>query len=71
MTDISDVRWAKIAARHDATVSQITLAWPRSLSPVTLAIPGTGSLARIEENIAARSMTLSPEDVPSSGFAGE
>src|SRR5207249_4082842 len=43
----------RVAARHGATVSQIALAWILALSPVTLAIPGTGSLAHLEENIAA------------------
>jgi len=63
MTDISDERLLKVAARHGATVSQIALAWLLALSPVTLAIPGTGSLAHLEENLAARSITLGPEDL--------
>ena len=41
-----------------------------ALSPVTLAIPGTGSLAHLEENIAAGSLTLSPEDVADLALAG-
>ena len=45
-----------------ATISQIALAWLLTLSPVTLAIPGTGSLAHLEENIEAGSITLSPDD---------
>lgn len=61
-SDINDNRMARVAARHDATVSQIALAWLLALSPVTLAIPGTGSLAHLEENIAAGSITLTPED---------
>lgn len=62
-TDLNDERLARVAARHDATVSQIALAWLLALSPVTLAIPGTGSLAHLEENIAAGSITLTPEDL--------
>ena len=61
--DINNDRLAKVAARHGATVSQIALAWLLALSPVTLAIPGTGSLAHLEENMAARSITLTPEDL--------
>ena len=41
-----------------------------ALSPVTLAIPGTGSLTHLEENIAARSITLSTEDVADLAPAG-
>jgi aryl-alcohol dehydrogenase-like predicted oxidoreductase len=70
MTDISDERLVGVAARHGATVSQIALAWLMALSPVTLAIPGTGSLAHLEENIGARSLTLSPEDVADLALAG-
>ena len=61
--DIGDARLARVAARHGATVSQIALAWLLTLSPVTLAIPGTGALAHLEENIAAGSITLGPDDL--------
>ena len=33
------------------------------LSPVALAIPGTVSLAHLEENVAARDITLTQEDL--------
>jgi pyridoxine 4-dehydrogenase len=62
-TDLNDARLANVAARHGATVAQIALAWLLACSPATLAIPGTGSLAHLEENIAARSITLSPDDL--------
>lgn len=62
-TDINDNRLASVAARHNATVSQIALAWLLALSPVTMAIPGTGSLVHLEENIAAGSIALTPEDL--------
>ena len=62
-SDLNDPRLVRVAARHDATVSQIALAWLLALSPVTLAIPGTGSLVHLEENIAAGSITLTPEDL--------
>lgn len=61
-SDLNDTRLIRVAARHNATVSQIALAWLLALSPATLAIPGTGSLAHLEENIAAGSITLTPED---------
>ncbi|WP_327392615.1 oxidoreductase [Streptomyces sp. NBC_01186] len=63
LSDLSGDRIAKVADRHGATVPQIALAWLLASSPVTLAIPGTGSLAHLEENTAAGSMTLTPEDL--------
>jgi len=67
--DRSDARLAKVAARHGATVSQIALAWLLAHSPVTLAIPGTGTLAHLEENIAAGSIKLSPDDLAALGIS--
>lgn len=61
--DLDHPRLAEVAARHGATVSQIALAWLLKLSPVTLAIPGTGSVAHLEENMAARALELTGEDV--------
>ena len=63
LSDLTDDRMAKVAERHAATVPQIALAWLLASSPVTLAIPGTGSLAHLEENTAAGSITLSREDL--------
>jgi aryl-alcohol dehydrogenase-like predicted oxidoreductase len=62
-TDLNDARLARVAARHDAAVSQIALAWLLALSPVTLAIPGTGSLAHLEENMAAGAIALTGDEV--------
>ncbi|WP_188193565.1 aldo/keto reductase [Nonomuraea sp. SYSU D8015] len=61
--DINDPGLVKVAERHGATVQQIALAWLLALSPVALAIPGTGSVAHLEENVAARSITLTEEDL--------
>ncbi|HET6582550.1 MAG TPA: aldo/keto reductase, partial [Nannocystaceae bacterium] len=61
--DIHDDRLARVAARHRATVPQVALAWLLARSPVTLAIPGTGSLAHLEENMAARSIELDADDL--------
>jgi aryl-alcohol dehydrogenase-like predicted oxidoreductase len=68
---LNDPRLSRVAARHSATVSQIALAWLLALSPVTLAIPGTGSLVHLEENIAAGSITLTPEDLADLDITGE
>jgi aryl-alcohol dehydrogenase-like predicted oxidoreductase len=47
------------AKRHGATVSQLSLAWLLHHSPVMLPIPGTSSVAHLEENIAAAGVKLS------------
>lgn len=62
-TDLADPGRAQIAARHGATVSQLALAWLLSLSPVTLAIPGTGVIAHLEENMRAGALALAAEDL--------
>lgn len=61
--ELDDDRLAKVAARHRASVAQIGLAWLLSSSPVTLAIPGTGSVRHLEENMATESVVLSDEDL--------
>ncbi|MFF8973979.1 oxidoreductase [Streptomyces sp. NPDC014995] len=61
--ELDDERLARVAARHGATVGQIGLAWLLASSPVTLAIPGTGSLPHLEENMAAAAITLTGEDL--------
>jgi pyridoxine 4-dehydrogenase len=53
----------RIAERHDATPMQIALAWLLHASPAMLPIPGTGSLAHLEENVAAAEIELSAEDM--------
>src|SRR6184192_3675131 len=50
------------AKRHGATVAQLALAWLLQRSPVTLPIPGTSSLAHLEENMASAKIQLSPAD---------
>ncbi|HEX3539562.1 MAG TPA: aldo/keto reductase [Acidimicrobiales bacterium] len=54
---------ADIARRHSATVQQIVLAWELARSPQMLPIPGTSSLAHLEENVAAASIKLDPEEL--------
>ena len=50
------------AKRHDATVSQLALAWLLHHSPVMLPIPGTSSVKHLEENTAAAGLRLSDEE---------
>jgi pyridoxine 4-dehydrogenase len=58
---------AEVARRHDATPSQVALAWLLWRSPVTVPIPGTGSVAHVEENCAAGALELSDEELRSIG----
>jgi pyridoxine 4-dehydrogenase len=46
----------ELARRHDATPSQLALAWLLARSPVMLPIPGTGSVEHLEENMRADSI---------------
>ncbi|MBI5103795.1 MAG: aldo/keto reductase [Solirubrobacterales bacterium] len=54
---------AEIAEAHDATPGQVALAWLLAKSPVMLPIPGTGSVAHLEENVAAADLRLSDEEL--------
>lgn len=62
-TPLDTERLGKVAARHGATTSQIALAALLATSPSVLAIPGTGSLDHLEENVAAGDISLSDQDV--------
>ena len=48
-----------VAKAHNATPSQIALAWVLKRSPVMLPIPGTSKVAHLEENVAAVDIPLS------------
>jgi pyridoxine 4-dehydrogenase len=50
------------AKRHNVSVVQLALAWLLQRSPVMLPIPGTSSLAHLEENIAAAKLQLSADE---------
>ncbi len=53
----------EIANAHDATPAQVSLAWLLQRSPVTIPIPGTSSREHLEENLAARELRLSNDDL--------
>ncbi len=59
-----------IAANHDATPSQLALAWLLKRSPAMLPIPGTSSVAHLEENVAAARIELSDEEFEALSTAG-
>ena len=54
---------AEAAKRHDASPQQIVLAWLLTRSRQVLPIPGTGSPEHAEDNIAAASVELSPDEI--------
>ncbi len=53
----------KVAARARATPAQVLLAWLLARSPVVLPIPGTASIAHLEQNVAAAALKLSAADL--------
>ncbi|MFD4942977.1 aldo/keto reductase [Streptomyces sp. NPDC058409] len=54
---------AGVADRHGATRGQIALAWLLHRSPVLCPTPGTGSPVHLAENLGAREIRLSAEDM--------
>jgi len=52
----------RIAKTHGRSPTQVALAWLLRRSPIMLPIPGTSSLAHLEENVAAASLRLTRED---------
>jgi pyridoxine 4-dehydrogenase len=50
---------AALAAKRDATPSQLALAWLLHRSPAVLPIPGTSSVSHLEDNVAAAGIALS------------
>jgi aryl-alcohol dehydrogenase-like predicted oxidoreductase len=54
---------ASVARRKDATPAQIALAWLLAQKPWIVPIPGTRKLHRLEENIGAVDVELTPDDL--------
>ena len=59
---------SRIAAAHGATPYQVALAWLLARSPVMLPIPGTASLAHLDENVASASVRISQAEVDELGL---
>jgi pyridoxine 4-dehydrogenase len=53
----------ELARRHDVTPRQIVLAWLLARSPSILPIPGTGSVAHLNDNVAAAGIKLTAAEV--------
>jgi aryl-alcohol dehydrogenase-like predicted oxidoreductase len=59
----------KIAEQKKATPAQVALAWLLAQKPWIVPIPGTTKLERLEENIGAASIELTPDDLREIGNA--
>jgi aryl-alcohol dehydrogenase-like predicted oxidoreductase len=57
------VELLNVARRHDVTAAQVALAWTLHQAPNVLAIPGTGNLSHLEENVDAAALRLDDEDL--------
>jgi pyridoxine 4-dehydrogenase len=58
---------AAAAKAHNASESQIGLAWLLARSPMMLPIPGTSTVAHLDENVAAAAIKLSPAEIQAIG----
>jgi aryl-alcohol dehydrogenase-like predicted oxidoreductase len=61
---------AEAAREHDVSPSQLALAWLLRRSPVMLPIPGTSSVAHLEDNVAAAAIELTDEEFERLDAAG-
>jgi pyridoxine 4-dehydrogenase len=53
---------AELARQHNASPSQLAIAWLLKRSPVVLPIPGTSSIEHLEDNVASAAVSLSDEE---------
>ncbi|SNT38124.1 Predicted oxidoreductase [Asanoa hainanensis] len=60
---ITSARVEAVAARHRVSTAQVALAWLLARSPNILLIPGTGSQAHLEENVAAGRLRIDTADL--------
>jgi pyridoxine 4-dehydrogenase len=58
----SDSPLTEIAERKGATPAQLALAWLLKRSPVVLPIPGTSSVAHLEDNLAGATVELTDDE---------
>ncbi len=62
LTPEGDRALADAAARLGATTRQVALAWVLGRAPVVVAIPGTGDIAHLEQNVAAAGLALTDDE---------
>jgi pyridoxine 4-dehydrogenase len=60
----------ELATQHDASPSQLALAWLLKRSPVMLPIPGTSSVAHLEDNLAGATIELTDDEFEALSTAG-
>lgn len=60
---LRSARVKAVAKKLGAPPSQVAIAWLLAKSPVMLPIPGTASIAHLEENMRAAGLRLAPEDM--------
>jgi aryl-alcohol dehydrogenase-like predicted oxidoreductase len=53
----------EVARRHGVSPVQVAVAWQLARSPQVLPIPGTGSVAHLEQNVAAAAIALTDQDL--------
>ncbi|MFH0180304.1 aldo/keto reductase [Streptomyces cacaoi] len=61
---------SELAKQHDASPSQLALAWLLKRSPVMLPIPGTSSVAHLEDNLAGATVELTDDEFEALSKAG-
>ena len=59
----TDAAVAEVAARHGVRPAQVRIAWTLAQGPHVLAIPGTGDLGHLEENVASQDVELTVDDL--------
>ena len=59
--------FTRIASAHSVTDLQLAIAWLLAKSPVMLPIPGTSSVAHLEQNVAAARIALTPKELAAIG----
>jgi len=60
---LKDAAVEAVAREHNVSVYQVAIAWLLQRSPVILPIPGTSSVAHLEENVAAGKLQLTPSQM--------
>ncbi len=67
---LSSERISAVAKEHAAEPNQVALAWLLRRSPVIIPIPGTASIAHLEQNVAAAELHLSDSEFQALSVAG-
>lgn len=63
LSDAEEADLDAIAAKYEASRAQLAIAWLLATSPTTVVIPGTASVAHLEENLRAAGINLASADL--------